>query len=101
MKVIFIPGQLLFTKSKFLNPIQGGLITSYSGVRAILHTPTNFWTTGDTELKFYIVLNIYNLFPEIAIQMMLFNPIPGGVSEHLHFSTTTRARIVKLGCSMH
>ena len=32
---------------------------------AILHTPTNFWTTGDTRLKFYMVINIHKLFPKI------------------------------------
>ena len=39
----------------------GGLITSYSRGGAILHTPTNFWTTDDTELKFYMVLDINKL----------------------------------------
>ena len=34
------------------------------GVYAILHTPTNFDTTGDTELKFYMVIDIYKLFPK-------------------------------------
>ena len=44
------------------NPIQGG---------ANLHTPTNFWTTGDTELKFYMVQKIYKLFPNIEKQLGL------------------------------
>ena len=33
---------------------------------AILHTHTNFWTAGDTELKFYMVIDIYKLFPKIV-----------------------------------
>ena len=48
-----------------LNPIPGGegLNTSYSrGGGAILHTPINFWTTGDTELKFYMLIDIHKLF---------------------------------------
>ena len=55
---------------RIINPIQGG-----KGVRthpipgvcvcAISHTPTNFWTTGDTELKFYVVIDIHKLFPKI------------------------------------
>ena len=44
----------------------GGLITSYSGGGgAILHTPNNFWTTGDTELKFYIVIDIHKSFHKL------------------------------------
>ena len=34
-------------------------------VCAILHTTTNFWTTGDTQLKFYMVIDIHKLFPKI------------------------------------
>ena len=29
---------------------------------AILHTPINFWTTGNKELKLYMVIDIHKLF---------------------------------------
>ena len=47
-----------------LTLFQGGLHTSYSG-GAILHTHTNFWITGDTELKFDMVITIHKSFPII------------------------------------
>ena len=49
------------------NPINAGGIWTLpiSGVCAILHTTTNFWTTGDTKLKFYMVIDIYKLFSKI------------------------------------
>ena len=50
-----------------INPIPGGVWTHPipGGGCAILHTPTNFWITGDTELKFYMVIVIHKLFPKI------------------------------------
>ena len=60
--------QLRITRSSF-NPIQGGLNTSYSGgVCAIIHTPTNFWTTGVTKLKFYMIIDIHKLFQSCYFQ---------------------------------
>ena len=49
------------------NPIQGGGSEHilFRGVRAILHIPTNFWTTGGTKLKIYIVIDIHKLFSKI------------------------------------
>ena len=51
-----------------INPIQGGgggsdQITFREGV--ILRTPSNFWTTDERELKFYMVIDIHNLFQKI------------------------------------
>ena len=49
-----------------INPILG--VWSHpipGGVYAILHAPTNFNTTGDTELTFYMVRNIHKLFQKI------------------------------------
>ena len=43
--------------SDSLTLLRGALKTSYSG-GAVLHTPYNFWTTDDTELKFYLVIDI-------------------------------------------
>ena len=34
-------------------------------VDANLHTPNNFWTTDDTDLKFYMVIDIHKLFKKI------------------------------------
>ena len=50
-----------------VNPIPGGGVWSHPipGVCAILHTPANFWTNGDTELKYYTVIDIHKLFPKI------------------------------------
>ena len=49
-----------------INPIPGGVWSHpIPGGCAILHTPTNFWTTDDTELKFYMVIDIHKLFPKI------------------------------------
>ena len=51
----------------FLNPIPGGSehFRFRGGVCAILYTPTNFWTTGETEVKFYMVIDIHKLIPKI------------------------------------
>ena len=47
----------------FFNLINGGLRSDHiKGVCVILHTPSNFWTTDDRELKFYMVIDIHNLF---------------------------------------
>ena len=43
----------------------GALIRSHSGGGVILHTQSNFRTTGDTELKFYMVIDIHKLFPKL------------------------------------
>ena len=44
------------------NPISGGALkTPYSGVNAILHTPPNFWTTDDKELKSYMIIDTHKL----------------------------------------
>ena len=45
-----------------LTLFRGGLNTSYS--RGV-HTPTNFWTTDDKELKYYMVIDIHKLFPKM------------------------------------
>ena len=64
------PGVCLDTESGEHLPYSGGgLNTSYSGGCAILHTPTNFWTTGDTELKFYMVIDIHELFSKIEKEL--------------------------------
>ena len=47
------------------NPIQGGSEQILFRGGAILHTPANVWTTGDTELKFYMVIDIHKLSPKI------------------------------------
>ena len=47
------------------DPRGGGLNTFYSGGYTVLHTPTNFWTTVDAELKFYMVMDIHKLFPKL------------------------------------
>ena len=50
------------------NPIPGGgseHILFWERVCAILHTPTNFGTTGDTKQKFYMVIDIHKLFQKI------------------------------------
>ena len=54
-------------RNKNINPIPGGGSEQilFRGVCAILHTPTNFWTTGDTELKFYMVIDIRKLFSKV------------------------------------
>ena len=47
----------------------GGVCVNKSfsgGMCAILLTPTNFWTTSDTELKFYMVIDIHKSFPKIG-----------------------------------
>ena len=36
---------------------------------AILHTPTNIWTIGGTELKFYMLIEIHKFFPKIEKQL--------------------------------
>ena len=61
------PGVCLDTESGEHLPYSGGVWTHpiQGGVCAILHTPTNFWTTDDTELKFYMVIDIHKLFPKI------------------------------------
>ena len=51
-------------KSSF-NPIQGGVGLHPIQGGAFLHTPSNFWTTGDTELQLYMVRDIHKLFPKI------------------------------------
>ena len=43
-------------KSSF-NPIQGGVGLHPIQGGAFLHTPSNFWTTGDTELQYYMVID--------------------------------------------
>ena len=50
---------------------RGGLKTFYYRGGAILHTPTNFWTTNDTELKFYMVIDIHKLFRKIEKKIRL------------------------------
>ena len=36
---------------------------------ATLHTSTNFGTSGDTEFKFYAIIDINRLFPKIEKQL--------------------------------
>ena len=67
---------ILLVRVQKFNPIPGGggLNTSYSegrGNGAILHTPSNFWTTGDTELKIYMVIDMHKLFPKIEKKINL------------------------------
>ena len=45
-----------------VNPIPGGLWTHPFPMDVILNTPSNFWTTDDRELKFYMVIDIHKLF---------------------------------------
>ena len=56
MTSVFSDSLTLF-RGVWTHPIPGGC--------AILRTPTNFWTTGDTELKFYMVIDTHKLFPKI------------------------------------
>ena len=50
---------------RILNPILVGVNTSYFWLCAILHNPTKFWTAGDTELKFYMLIDVHKLFSKI------------------------------------
>ena len=51
-------GQKVIFQKRF-NPIQGGLITSYSGVCVI----------DDTKVKFYMVIDNHELFPKIEKEL--------------------------------
>ena len=49
---------------RVLTLFREGLKTSYSG-GVQFAPPTNFWTTDDAELKFYMVIDNYKFFPKI------------------------------------
>ena len=57
-KVIILPDGVLTL-------FRGLMSDQIQGVCAILHTQSIFWTTNDKELKFYMIIDIHNLFWKI------------------------------------
>ena len=60
----------LFRDENIAWPTTWITILSGEGVCAILHTPTNFWTAGDIELKLYMVINNYQKWKKIRFKVL-------------------------------